>query len=123
MQKKLQFWKLFGLFVLSIGTTQITFAQKNGATSKTEIDTAATPESESVGDVIIIGYGRQSRRNVVGSISTVTGKEITELPTQSFEASLQGKAAGVQSGTQGAALIYDDSGFFSIAKDSNSNLK
>ena len=31
MQKKLQFWKLFGLFVLSIGTAQTTFAQKKKA--------------------------------------------------------------------------------------------
>ena len=119
MQKKLQFWKLFGLFVLSIGTSQTTFAQKTGATSKTEIDTAATPESESVGDVIIIGYGRQSRRNVVGSISTVTGKEITELPTQSFEASLQGKAAGVQvtvgSGMAGSSSLIRIRGASSIS--------
>lgn len=83
-------------------------------------DSAQVPEDvERVGDVVIIGYGSQNRRNVVGSISTVNGKEITELPTQSFEASLQGKASGVQvivgSGMAGSASLIRIRGAASIS--------
>ena len=107
MQNKLQFWKLFGLLLLGLGTGQTVFAQDSGRNDRGGEDTIKNQDAESVGDVVIIGYGRSSRRNVVGSISTVNGKEITELPTQSFEGSLQGKAAGVQvtvgSGMAGSA--------------------
>ena len=119
MQNKLQFWKLFGLLLLGLGMSQTGFSQQTDATKNGDKDTVANPETESLGDVVIIGYGRSSRRNVVGSISTVNGKEITELPTQSFEASLQGKAAGVQvtvgSGMAGSASLIRIRGAASIS--------
>ena len=119
MQNKLQFWKLFGLLLLGLGMSQNGFSQQTDAIKNGDKDTVANPEAESLGDVVIIGYGRSSRRNVVGSISTVNGKEITELPTQSFEASLQGKAAGVQvtvgSGMAGSASLIRIRGAASIS--------
>jgi len=119
MQNKLQFWKLFGLLLLGLGTGQTVFAQDSGRNDRGGEDTIKNQDAESVGDVVIIGYGRSSRRNVVGSISTVNGKEITELPTQSFEGSLQGKAAGVQvtvgSGMAGSASLIRIRGAASIS--------
>lgn len=119
MQNKLQFWKLFGLLLLGLGTGQSVFAQDSGRNDRGGEDTTKNQDAESVGDVVIIGYGRSSRRNVVGSISTVNGKEITELPTQSFEGSLQGKAAGVQvtvgSGMAGSASLIRIRGAASIS--------
>ncbi len=119
MQNKLQFWKLFGLILLGLGTSQSVFAQDSGRNDRGGEDTIKNQDAESVGDVVIIGYGRSSRRNVVGSISTVNGKEITELPTQSFEGSLQGKAAGVQvtvgSGMAGSASLIRIRGAASIS--------
>ena len=119
MQNKLQFWKLFALILLGLGTSQSVFAQDSGRNDRGGEDTIKNQDAESIGDVVIIGYGRSSRRNVVGSISTVNGKEITELPTQSFEGSLQGKAAGVQvtvgSGMAGSASLIRIRGAASIS--------
>jgi len=54
-------------------------------------------------DVVVVGYGVQRRREVTGSISKIDGKEIMAMPTPSFEAALQGQAAGVQV-TQGSGV-------------------
>lgn len=52
-------------------------------------------------EVVVVGYGEAIKRNVTGSIAKIGGKELENLPVQSFEAALQGKAAGVvvQSGS------------------------
>lgn len=61
------------------------------------------PESQNLNEVIVVGYGTQTKREITGSISKVSGDKLTSLPTPSFEASLQGQAAGVQV-TQGSGL-------------------
>jgi TonB-dependent starch-binding outer membrane protein SusC len=60
-------------------------------------------DNQMLDDVVIVGYGTQTRREVTGSIAKVSGDKIAALPTPSFEASLQGRAAGVQV-TQGSGL-------------------
>jgi len=50
------------------------------AGAKLNISFNLTPTADVIGDVVIVGYGRQSRRNVVGSISSVSGRELTEAP-------------------------------------------
>jgi TonB-linked SusC/RagA family outer membrane protein len=61
------------------------------------------PESQNLNEVIVVGYGTQTKREVTGAISKVSGDKLTSLPTPSFEASLQGQAPGVQV-TQGSGL-------------------
>lgn len=61
------------------------------------------PDAQGLDEVVVVGYGTQSRREVTGSITKVSGDKLTALPTPSFEASLQGQAPGVQV-TQGSGL-------------------
>lgn len=60
-------------------------------------------EQTNLDEVIVVGYGTQTKREVTGAISKVSGDKLTSLPTPSFEASLQGQAPGVQV-TQGSGL-------------------
>ncbi|MBI3883617.1 MAG: SusC/RagA family TonB-linked outer membrane protein [Sphingobacteriales bacterium] len=47
-------------------------------------------------DVVVnVGYGTQRRKDVTGSISSVSGKDIKNLPTQDVATALQGRVAGV----------------------------
>lgn len=46
-------------------------------------------------EVVVVGYGETIKRSVTGSISKIGGKEVENLPVQSFESALQGKAPGV----------------------------
>lgn len=51
--------------------------------------------TESLDEVVVIGYGTQKRSNVSGSVSSVSGDKINNLPTSSAEAALQGMAPGL----------------------------
>lgn len=47
-------------------------------------------------EIIIVGYGTQERKNLVGSITKVNPGETKDIPAGSFDAQLQGKVSGVQ---------------------------
>ena len=68
---------------------------------------------------VVVGYGVQRKKEVTGSIATIDSKEITAVQTPSFEAALQGQAAGVQvtqgSGMAGSASIVRIRGLSSIS--------
>ncbi len=57
-------------------------------------------------EVVVIGYGTASRRDLTGSITKVAGKEVADRPNVNPVSSLQGKVAGltvVNSATPGGA--------------------
>jgi TonB-linked SusC/RagA family outer membrane protein len=47
-------------------------------------------------DLIVVGYGVQQRREVTGSIASVSMEQIREIPAASFENAILGRLAGVQ---------------------------
>jgi TonB-linked SusC/RagA family outer membrane protein len=54
------------------------------------------PDQKQLSEVLVVGYGTQTKRDNVGSIAQIKGKDLVEQPVQSFEQSLAGKAPGVQ---------------------------
>lgn len=46
-------------------------------------------------DIIVVGFGNQRRKDVTSSISVIGAEKIKNIPVQSFEQALQGKAAGL----------------------------
>ncbi len=75
--------------------------------NKTVINLTMQAVSTALNDVVVIGYGSQKRGDVNGAISSVTAKEIQDIPQPSIDQMLQGKAAGVtvtlNSGEPGSA--------------------
>jgi TonB-dependent starch-binding outer membrane protein SusC len=65
-------------------------------------------DSESLDEVVVIGYGTQQRRDVTGAVSVVSSKTIDDLRPIKIEQALQGTAAGVNvlpsSGAPGAGI-------------------
>jgi TonB-linked SusC/RagA family outer membrane protein len=53
------------------------------------------PENKALTDVVVIGYGSQSKAKVTGVISEVKGAELARYSGSSFGQQLAGKAAGV----------------------------
>ncbi len=51
--------------------------------------------SSILGDVVVIGYGSQRREDVNGAISSVSSRELADIPQPSVDQMLQGKAAGL----------------------------
>ena len=76
-------------------------------------------ESSYIDEVVVTGYTVERRRDLTGTIVKLNAKEITDMPTPSFEAALQGKAAGVQitqgSGIAGSSSVVRIRGFASIS--------
>ena len=46
--------------------------------------------------MVVVAYGSQERRNVIGSVAKVSIEDVKNIPGGSFESQLQGKVAGVQ---------------------------
>lgn len=46
--------------------------------------------------VVVVGYGTQERKNLIGSITKINPSEIKTIAAGSFDAQLQGKVSGVQ---------------------------
>jgi len=72
------------------------YAKQEIVADKIMVNVQLSPEAMMLEETVVIGYGTQRKREVTGSIAKVSGKELTEIPVPSFEAGLQGKAAGVQ---------------------------
>lgn len=51
--------------------------------------------SEELDELVVIGYGVQRKSDITGSISSVSGKDVNDVPVSSALQALQGKAAGV----------------------------
>ncbi len=46
-------------------------------------------------EAVVVGYGTQQKRAITGTVSTIKGDEIAQLPAQSFDQLLQGRSPGV----------------------------
>ena len=53
-------------------------------------------------EVVLVGYGTQSRVSVTNAISSVSNEDLTETPAIGVQQALQGRAAGVQVTNTGA---------------------
>lgn len=72
--------------------------------NQTVINVKLTPAVKQIDEVVVIGYGTASKRDLTGSIAKVSGREVADKPNVNPVASLQGKVAGLQvvnSGTPG----------------------
>ncbi len=64
--------------------------------SRTEIAVSLAIEDRALEEVVVVGYGTQSQRNVTGAVQTVKVAELTDLPVPQMSQKLQGRLAGVQ---------------------------
>lgn len=113
---------------LTPGSTTLVFSFIGYITSEVEIgsraivDVTMEVDVKQLSEVVIVGYGSQSKQDITGNIATVSGKDIANVPLPSVDAALQGKAAGVyvssQSGKLGQAVNIRVRGTSSISAGS-----
>ncbi|WP_165699349.1 SusC/RagA family TonB-linked outer membrane protein [Hymenobacter jejuensis] len=63
---------------------------------RTTIDVALAPDTKTLNEVVVVGYGTQAKRDLTGAVARVEGSEIVNQPVQTPTQALQGKIAGVQ---------------------------
>ncbi|HEY8936819.1 MAG TPA: TonB-dependent receptor [Cyclobacteriaceae bacterium] len=90
-------------------------SQEVAVAGKTTVNVKLQLDATSLQEVVVIGYGTTTVKELTGSVSAVTGKELTSINPTRIEQSLQGKVAGVQinstSGSPGGALNIRIRGF------------
>ncbi|HUP13579.1 MAG TPA: SusC/RagA family TonB-linked outer membrane protein, partial [Niastella sp.] len=72
--------------------------------NQTDVEITLQASGAQLNEVVVIGYGTASKRDLTGSIVKVSGKDISDKPNANPVASLQGRVAGlsvVNSGTPG----------------------
>jgi TonB-linked SusC/RagA family outer membrane protein len=69
--------------------------EKTVGTSNT-INVQMEEDASQLEEVIVVGYGTQSKRTLTDNISKLTSDDISEVPNPNFQNALVAKAAGVQ---------------------------
>ncbi|MCG2615458.1 TonB-dependent receptor [Terrimonas sp. NA20] len=74
-------------------------------------------------DVVVVGYQSVSRKSMTGAVSSVSSKQLKDIPLSSAAEALQGRLAGVQvvssEGAPGADIIIRVRGGSSITQDNS----
>jgi TonB-dependent starch-binding outer membrane protein SusC len=87
--------------------------------NNSEINVSLQADTKTLGEVVVVGYGTQERRDITGSVTSINNRAIENLVTPSFESQLAGRAPGVQittpNGTLGAPPIIRIRGVNSIS--------
>jgi TonB-linked SusC/RagA family outer membrane protein len=95
---------LNGNYTISVGTaTDVLVFSSVGFTSqevvvgdKNLINVTLEGADKALDEVVVVGYGAQSRRNVTGAVAKVDMKQTENLPNTNVTQSLRGRVAGVQ---------------------------
>ncbi|MVM28535.1 SusC/RagA family TonB-linked outer membrane protein [Spirosoma sp. HMF4905] len=64
--------------------------------NRTTLDVRLKTDQKALGEVVVVGYGTQSRRNVTGSVAKIDMKQTENLPNTNVAQALRGRVAGVQ---------------------------
>ena len=63
---------------------------------RTTINVTLSEDVQALEEVVVIGYGAARKRDLTGSIATVSASDIADRPTTNPLAAIQGKVSGVQ---------------------------
>jgi TonB-linked SusC/RagA family outer membrane protein len=92
-----------GNYSIQAGEGQVlVFSYLGQQTIERTVDAADTiniqmqEDASQLEEVVVVGYGSQSRRKVTDNIATISSEQINEIPTPSLQSALSGKAAGVR---------------------------
>lgn len=87
------------------------------------IDIQLTPSTTDLGEVVVVGYGTQRKESVTGSVASIGGEKMREVPSPNVSQALQGRLPGVdiaQTSTRpGATMQIRIRGTRSLSADNN----
>lgn len=75
---------------------------------RSTLDISLKPKERSLDEIVVVGYGTQKKRDLTGSVSSIKGSEVADMPSTNPIASLQGKVPGLtisNSGRAGASPV------------------
>jgi len=100
-------------------------AKEVAVSGQSTINTALAPDSQALGDVVVVGYLTENRQNVTSAVAPLDVKEANKTPVPTVTQALQGRVAGVQvtgSGGPGATPIINIRGIGTLGNASSGPL-
>lgn len=89
------------------------------ASKSGDLNVALKVNSKALDEVVVVGYGKQKRKEVTGAIASINESQLKEIAVSSFENAIQGRVAGLEvsvpSGEPGAAPVIRIRGSASIS--------
>lgn len=86
--------------------------------SQTQINVVLQDDSQSLGEVVVVGFGTQKKVNLSGAVNNISTKDLSSRPISNISQGLQGVSPGLNvdfnSGTPGANPKINIRGFTSI---------
>jgi TonB-linked SusC/RagA family outer membrane protein len=79
---------------------------KVGTLSK--LDIVLSPDTKALEEIVVVGYGTQKKATVTGSISSIKGDAISQVPVPNISQSLAGRVVGVSMRPNGGQPGKDD---------------
>ncbi|GAC1596530.1 MAG: TonB-dependent receptor [Hymenobacter sp.] len=79
-------------------------AQEVAVGGRSTINVTLAADSKQLDDVLVVGYGTQTKAEFTGAAARVSGDVVKDLPVQSFDQGLAGKATGVSIGQPNGVL-------------------
>ena len=108
-----------GRFALSLrGSTNVlvitsaSYLQKEVSVSDASLAVTLTVDPKGLGEVVIVGYGKQKKVTVTGSVSSIAGSAIRENPSASIQNGLVGKLPGFSAQQRSGRPGGDGAAFF-----------
>lgn len=90
---------------------------------RTEIKIVLHEDSETLDEVVVVGYGTVKKKDLTGSVSTVKGDDLVKVPTANVAQAMTGRLAGVQitttDGSPDAEMVIRVRGGGSITGDNS----
>ena len=75
----------------------IGYAPKEVVTgSKSIINVSLSPDSKDLEQVVVVGYGTQRKETVTGSVASISGDKMREVPAPNISQAIQGRLPGVE---------------------------
>lgn len=71
-------------------------SQEQLVQNRSVIDIQLVPDTKSLNEVVVVGYGQVKKSDLTGAVATVPVEEIRKVAVTSLDQALQGRAAGVQ---------------------------
>jgi TonB-dependent starch-binding outer membrane protein SusC len=119
-----------GSFQLSVpanGTVVISavdfVTQEVRSGNRTNLNVTLISSNKNLEEVVVVGYGNQRKEAVTGSVASITGNKIREIPAANLSQALQGRLPGVEmsqtSTRPGATMQIRVRGTRSLSADNN----
>jgi len=81
------------------GTLSFSFVgmktQEVAVSGRVAINVTLLDDAIAIDEVVAVGYGTVKKRDVIGSVASVSGEDLKQVSSTSFTAAMQGRAAGV----------------------------